>query len=137
MYHGDKILPAYGAERAERMFAFRWYMDSGLKAAAHSDGPGASPIPPLRGIQGMVTRKTAKGQDYGPSQKVSRMEALKLYTINAAYHSYEENVLGSIEPGKYADMVVLGQDILTVPAETIINIPIDMTFVGGKVIYQK
>ena len=65
------------------------------------------------------------------------MEALKLYTINAAYHSYEEDVLGSIEPGKYADMVVLGKDILTVPTEEIIDIPIDMTFVGGKLVYEK
>ncbi len=119
------------------MFAFRWYLDAGIKAAAHSDGPGPSPIPPLMGIHGMVNRKTAKGKPFGPSQKVSVMEAIKLYTINAAYHSYEEDVLGSIEPGKYADMVVLGKDILTVPTEEIIDIPIDMTFVGGKLVYEK
>ncbi len=136
-YHGDKLLPAFGADRAERMFAFRWYLDAGIKAAAHSDGPGPSPIPPLMGIHGMVNRKTAKGKPFGPSQKVSVMEAIKLYTINAAYHSYEEDVLGSIEPGKYADMVVLGKDILTVPTEEIIDIPIDMTFVGGKIVYEK
>ncbi len=63
-------------------------------------------------------------------------EALKLYTINAAYHTFEENVLGSIEAGKFADMVVLGKDILTAPTETIIDIPIDMTIVGGKIVYQ-
>ena len=65
------------------------------------------------------------------------MEALKLYTINAAYHSFDEDLLGSIEKGKGADFVVLGEDILTVPPETIVDIPIDMTIVGGKVVYRK
>jgi hypothetical protein len=88
------------------------------------------------GIHALVNRKSAKGQAIGQSQKITVMEALKLYTINAAYHSFEEDAMGSIEPGKYADMVVLGRDILTVPTETIIDIPIDMTIVGGRIVYQ-
>jgi len=135
-YHGDKILPAFGAERLERMFAARSFLDAGVKVSAHSDHH-ASPYRPLMGIHALVNRRTAKGESAGQSQRISVMEALRLYTINAAYHSFEENVMGSIEPGKYADMVVLGKDILTVPTETIINIPIDMTIVGGRIVYQK
>ena len=135
-YHGDKILPAFGAERLERMFAARSFLDVGIKVAAHSDH-SASPYPPLMGIHALVNRKSANGQPIGISQKISVTEALKLYTINAAFHTFEEDVLGSIEAGKFADMVVLGKDILTVPTETIIDIPIDMTIVDGKIVYQR
>ncbi len=135
-YHGDKILPAFGAERLERMFAARSFLDAGIKVTAHSDNT-AGPYPPLMAIHGLVNRKSANGQPIGMSQKISVMEALKLYTINAAYHTFEEDISGSIEPGKFADMVVLGKDILTVPTETIIDIPIDMTIVDGKIVYQR
>jgi len=135
-YHGDKILPAFGAERLERMFAARSFLDAGIKVSAHSDHH-ASPYPPLMGIHALVNRRTAKGQPIGQSQRISVMEALRLYTINAAHHSFEEDVMGSIEPGKYADMVVLGGDILTVPTETIIDIPVDMTIVGGRIVHQR
>lgn len=135
-YHGDKILPAFGPERAEWMFAARSMLDAGIKVAAHSDY-GASPYPPLMGIHALVNRKTKGGKPYGLSQRISVMEALRLYTINAAYHTFEEDVMGSIEPGKFADMVVLGKDILTVPTDTIIDIPIDMTIVSGKIVYKR
>jgi len=135
-YHGDKILPAFGAERLERMFAARSFLDTGVKVSAHSDHH-ASPYPPLMGIHALVNRRSMYGQPIGLSQKISVMEALRLYTINAAYHSFEEDLMGSIEPGKLADMVVLGRDILTVPTETVINIPIDMTIVDGRIVYQR
>jgi predicted amidohydrolase YtcJ len=135
-YHGDKLIPAFGEKRLESMFAARSFLDAGVKIAAHSDH-SASPYPPLMGIHALVNRKTKAGKPIGQSQKVSVMEALKLYTINAAYHSYDEDLLGSIESGKCADFVILGQDILTVPSETIVDIPIDMTIVGGKVVYER
>jgi len=135
-YHGDKILSAFGAERLERMFAARSFLDAEIKVSAHSDH-SASPYPPLMGIHSLVNRKSANGKPIGISQKISVMEALKLYTINAAFHTFEEDALGSIEAGKFADMVVLGKDILTVPTETIIDIPIDMTIVNGKIVYRR
>ncbi|UCH02276.1 MAG: amidohydrolase [Candidatus Bathyarchaeota archaeon] len=135
-YHGDKILPAFGAKRLERMFAARTFLDEGIKVAAHSDHT-AAPYPPLMGIHALVNRKTSSGKKIGTSQRISVMDALKLYTINAAYHTFEEKAIGSIEPGKYADIVVLGKDILSVSPESIINIPIDMTIVGGKIVYQR
>ncbi|MGD2200877.1 MAG: amidohydrolase [Candidatus Bathyarchaeota archaeon] len=134
-YHGDKILPAFGEERLERMFAARSFLDAGIVIAAHSDH-SASPYPPLMGIHSLINRKSKGGRPVGPSQNVMVMEALKMYTINAAYHSFDEDRLGSIEVGKLADMVVLGKDILTVSLEEIINIPIEMTIVDGRVIYR-
>jgi hypothetical protein len=135
-YHGDKLIPAFGEKRLEWMFAARSFLDKGVKVSANSDYD-ASPFPPLMGIHALVNRKTKAGKPIGRQQKISVMEALKLYTINAAYHSFDEDLLGSIEPGKCADLVVLGEDILTVPTETIIDIPIDMTIVGGKVIHDR
>jgi hypothetical protein len=135
-YHGDKLLPAFGEERLERMFAARSFLDAGVKIAAHSDHPCA-PFPPLMALHGLVNRTTKAGRPIGQSQKVSVMEALKLYTVNAAYQQFDEDKLGSIEEGKLADMVVLGRDILTVPTEEIIDIPVDMTIIDGKIVYQR
>jgi predicted amidohydrolase YtcJ len=135
-YHGDKIIPAFGEKRLEWMFAARSFLDAGVKVTAHSDH-SAAPYPPLMGIHALVNRVTKAGRPIGQSQKISVMEALKLYTINAAYQSFDEDKLGSIEVGKYADMVVLGEDILTAPPETIINIPIDMTIIEGKIVYER
>jgi predicted amidohydrolase YtcJ len=107
-----------------------------VKIAAHSDHPCA-PYPPMMALHGLVNRTTKAGKPIGRSQKISVMEALRLYTINAAYQQIDEDRLGSIEEGKLADMVVLGQDILTVPTEKIIDTPIDMTLIDGKVVYDR
>jgi predicted amidohydrolase YtcJ len=135
-YHGDKLLPAFGEERLEWMFAARSFLDAGMKVSAHSDY-GAGPMPPLMAIHGLVNRVTKAGRPIGQSQRISVMEALKLYTINAAYHSFDEDKQGSIEVGKLADFTVYGEDILTVPTDTIIDIPIDMTIIDGKTVYAR
>jgi len=135
-YHGDKLIPAFGEKRLEWMFAARAFLDADVMLAAHSDHPCA-PYPPLMAIHGLVNRTTKAGKAIGQSQKISVMEALKLYTINAAYQSFDEDNLGSLEAGKLADMTVLGEDILTVPAEKIIDIPIEMTLIDGKVVFKK
>jgi hypothetical protein len=135
-YHGDKIIPAFGEKRLEWMFAARSFLDAGVKVTAHSDH-SAAPFPPLMGIHALVNRKTKAGRPIGQSQKISVIEALKLYTINAAYQSFDDDKQGSIEVGKYADMVVLGEDILTAPPETIMDIPIDMTIIEGKIVYER
>jgi predicted amidohydrolase YtcJ len=135
-YHGDKLIPAFGEERLERMFAARWFLDAGVTIAAHSDHPCA-PFPPLMAVHGLVNRTTKAGRPIGRSQRVSVVEALRLYTTNAAFQSFDEDRLGSIEEGKLADMVVLGEDILTMPTETIIDIPVEMTIVDGRVVYER
>ncbi len=118
------------------MFAARSMLDAGIRVSAHSDHP-ASPYPPLMGIHALVNRRTAKGIPIGESQRISVMEALKLYTINAAYHSFEENVIGSIEPGKLADMTVLTDDILTVSTEAIMKTRVDATILNGRIVYER
>ena len=135
-YHGDKLLPAFGEERLEWMFAAKSFLDAEIKIAAHSDH-SAAPYPPLMGIHALVNRKTKTGKPIGRSQKITVIEALKLYTINGAYQAFDEERLGSIEPGKLADMVVLGEDILTVPVETILDIPVDMTIIEGKTVFSR
>ncbi len=134
-YHGDKLIPAFGEKRLEWMFAARSFLDAGVMVAAHSDHPCA-PYPPLMAIHGLVNRTTKGGRPIGQSQKISVMEALRLYTTAAAYQAFDEDTLGSLEAGKLADMVILGEDILSIPPEQIIDIPIEMTIVGGKVIHQ-
>ena len=135
-YHGDKLIPAFGPERLERMFAARWLLDAGIKVAAHSDHD-ASPYPPLMAIHALVNRRTRTGKPLGQSQRISVTEALSLYTSNAAYHSFDENDLGSIESGKLADMVILGRDLLTAPSETIKDIPVDATIMGGRITHER
>jgi predicted amidohydrolase YtcJ len=83
----------------------------------------------------MVTRKTRWGGSLGPDQGISREQAIRSITINGAYTSFEEKVKGSIEPGKYADFVVLSDDILTVPADDIKDIKVLATVLGGKPVY--
>jgi predicted amidohydrolase YtcJ len=135
-YHGDKLIPAFGEKRLEWMFAARSFLDAGVRVTAHSDH-SAAPFLPLMGIHALVNRTTKSGRPIGQSQRVSVIEALRLYTMNAAYQSFDEDRLGSIEAGKLADMVVLGEDILTIQSEKIINIPIEMTIIDGKVVHKR
>lgn len=135
-YHGDKLLIPFGEERLERMFAARTFLDAGIKLAAHSDHPCA-PYPPLMAIHALVNRTTKAGKPIGRTQRISVTEALRLYTINSAYQSFDEDRLGSIEVGKLADLVILNRDILTIPTEEIKDIAVDATIVGGKIVYER
>ncbi len=135
-YHGDKLIPAFGEKRLENMFAARSFLDAGVKIAAHSDHPCA-PYPPLMAIHGLVNRRTKAGKPIGDTQKITVMEALRLYTVHSAYQQFDEDKLGSIEEGKLADMVVLGKDILTINPHEIKDTPIDMTIIDGKIIYKR
>jgi predicted amidohydrolase YtcJ len=94
------------------------------------------PFEPLLGIQSCVTRTDSRGNVWGANQKVSVEEALKLYTINGAYASFEEDLKGSLEPGKLADVVVLGADPREVDPMTIKDIPVERTIVGGRTVYE-
>ena len=132
--HGEKMA-FYGEERARWMFAHRSFLDYGITCTGASDFT-ASPFEPLLGIQCCVTRTDSEGRVWGPNQRVSIEEALKIYTLNGAYASFEEGTKGSITPGKLADLVVLGQDLNTVDPFSIKDIPIEMTMVGGESVYE-
>jgi predicted amidohydrolase YtcJ len=124
-----------GERRASSLFPNRTWLEGGIKVAGGSDFPG-SPLSPLLGMYASVTRKTAIGE-LGPEEAISRREALKLYTTYAAHISFEEDLKGSIEPGKMADFVVLSDDLLTVPEENIKDIEVLMTVVGGRIVYER
>ena len=116
------------------MFAHRSFLDSGITVVGASDYmPG--PFEPLMAMQSMVTRTDYKGRGWGPIQKVSVDEALRIGTINGAHASYEEHLKGSITAGKLADFVILEKDPHKVPPETIKDIRIVRTVVGGQTMY--
>lgn len=134
-YHGEKWRE-YGDEKMRSMFAHKSFLDAGIRVPGASDyTPG--PFEPLMAIQSMVTRKDFSGHVWGPNQKVTVDEALRIGTINGAYASYEENVKGSITPGKYADFVVLERDPHDVDPDQIKNIRVMRTVVGGKTVFER
>ena len=143
-YWGDRHINDFiGLERASRMVPAKTAMDLGINVCAHSDCPVCTPdnpvwpSNPLWGIWCAVNRKTRDGVDIGPQEKLTPMEALRAYTINGAYATFEENIKGSIEPGKLADMVVLSDNILEIDPGEIRNIIVEKTIIGGEIVYEK
>jgi predicted amidohydrolase YtcJ len=133
-YHGNKW-PDYGEEKMQWMFAHKSFLDYGIPVAPASDyTPG--PFEPLMAIQSMVTRKDFKGRVWGPNQRITVSQAMKICTINGAYASMEEDIKGSISPGKLADLVILAADPQDTAADEIKNIPVLRTIVGGKTVYE-
>lgn len=134
-YHGEKWR-AYGQEKMRSMFAHKSFLDAGIRVPGASDyTPG--PFEPLMALQSMVTRKDYSGTVWGPNQRVTIDEALQIATINGAYASYEENVKGSIAPGKYADFVVLESDPRQADPDQIKNIRVMRTVVGGETVFSR
>ncbi len=133
-FHGEKM-KNYGESRLEKMFAVRSFLDAGLKVTQTSDYP-PGPFEPMMALQSSVTRTDMNGNVWGKSQKISVEEALMVGTINGAYASYEENIKGSLEVGKLADLVVLDKDPRKVDSMTIIDIGIERTMVNGKWVYE-
>ncbi len=108
---------------------------SGLIVAASSDSP-VVPDNPLVGIYAAVTRRAESGQQLLPRERISASQVLAMYTINAAYASFEEGTKGSITQGKLADMVLLSGDPTKSPPEQIKDISVEMTIIGGKVVWE-
>ena len=133
-YHGEKM-KEYGAERLNHMFALRSFLDAGIRPTQASDYP-PGPFEPMMALQSEVTRTDSKGNVWGPKQRISLEEAIRVGTMNGAYASYEENSKGSIEAGKLADLVVLGRDPFKEDLSNIINIPIERTMAGGKWVFE-
>ncbi|MBT5187611.1 MAG: amidohydrolase [Kordiimonadaceae bacterium] len=123
------------AEKANQYVPLQSFVDNDIPFVIGTDNV---PFAPLHSIGAAVTRLDATtGQVSSPDQRITREEALKAFTINGAYLSFEENIKGSIEVGKLADLVVLSEDYMTVDAENIRNIKVLMTLVGGKVVFEK
>jgi len=119
-----------GSERARLLYPLKTLVNEGIRVIGGSDCP-MEPLSPLQGIQAAITR------EFFPEEQITFDEALQMYTVNAAYASFEEKLKGSIEEGKLADLTVLSGDPKTVSSSRIGDINVDVTLVGGKVVYQK
>jgi len=125
-----------GMQRAEEgAYVWKKLINSGATICNGTDAP-VEDVDPIKCFYASVTRKLADGSTFFPDQKMSRMEALKSYTINGAYASFEENIKGSIKTGKLADLVVLSNDLLNCSDDQILSTKVLYTIVGGKVLYK-
>jgi predicted amidohydrolase YtcJ len=130
------VLARLGPERAkEGAYVWQKLMKSGAIVANGTDAP-VEDVDPIPNYYASVTRKTKDGSVFYPDQRMTRMEALKSYTINGAYAAFEERNRGSLKVGKYGDITVLSKDILTVPDEELRSAKVVYTIVGGKVLYD-
>ncbi len=128
-----------GKDRCRTTYAFKSLLEGGAKLALGSDWMVA-PLDPLSGIYAAVTRATIDGKNPGgwyPEQKLTLEEALRGYTLDAAFAEFSEKEKGSIEAGKMADLVILDQDLFKIAPERIKDVKVTMTVVGGKIVYRR
>jgi hypothetical protein len=128
-----------GHERAKTTYAFRTLRETGARLAFGSDWPVA-PATPLEGIYAAATRRTLDDKNpngWIPEQKISVEDALRAYTLNAAYATFEEKDKGSLTVGKLADIVIVDRNLNRIPAETIRDAKIEYTIVGGRIVYAR
>jgi predicted amidohydrolase YtcJ len=127
----------YGPERVRWSYPAKSYLENGVVEAAGSDVP-VTPLSPWWGIWAAVVRKDlATGEVLAPEERLTILEALRLYTLNGAYAGFEEKDKGSLEVGKLADFIVVDRNVLTVPSDQLKDIHVLETYVGGKLLYQK
>jgi predicted amidohydrolase YtcJ len=131
---GEGYKKNYG-DRVEHMFPLGDYAERGILAASGSDAPVTVPNP-MRGIYCAVTRKTGSGEGVGLSQRTTLLRAIRSFTLNGAYASFEEDRKGSIEPGKLADLVVLDGSILSARSEELLSTRPALTMIGGEVVFE-
>jgi hypothetical protein len=131
------VIPRLGAKRAEQgAYVWQSLMKSGAHVASGTDAP-VEDVNPIANYYAAVTRKLKDGTTFYPAQKMSRMEALRSYTVENAYAAFEENIKGTLKPGMLGDITVLSKDILTIPDAEILKTEIDYTIVGGKIAYKR
>ncbi|MGD8793812.1 MAG: amidohydrolase, partial [Anaerolineae bacterium] len=133
---GQWMIDRLGEARArERAFAFRRLAESGATLINGTDAP-VDDVDPLPSFYASVACALADGTVFWPEQRMSRAEALRAYTLDSARAAFQEEIVGSITPGKLADVVVLSKDIMTVPTKQILDARVVYTIVGGEVVYQ-
>ncbi len=132
-----EIYVKYYGDRVNYMFPLKSYLDRGITAALGSDAPVIE-ADPMIGIYGALTRADkVSGVVAGECQRIGIMDAIRMYTYNGAYASLEEDIKGSIEPGKLADLVILSENILETPIERIKSVKADMTILDGEIVYER
>jgi predicted amidohydrolase YtcJ len=131
------VLERLGERRAEEgAYVWQKLMAEGVVISNGTDAPVEN-VDPIASYYATVSRKLSDGSVFFPDQRMSREEALASYTINGAYAGFEEDIKGSLTPGKLADVTVLSQDILTIPEDDIPSTEVIYTIIGGKVVYQR
>tara|TARA_B100001123_G_C15337466_1_gene1033416 strand:+ start:3810 stop:5519 length:1710 start_codon:yes stop_codon:yes gene_type:complete len=136
-YWGDRHRDIFmGPERAASISALRSAVERGIRFTVHDDTP-VTPVNPLQLVWVSVNRFTKSGQILGPDERVTPLQALRALTIDAAWQNFEEDIKGSIESGKLADLVILSDNPLTVAPEKIVDIEVLQTIVGGVSVFQK
>jgi predicted amidohydrolase YtcJ len=134
-YWGDRHAAIFmGPERAANMSPARWAQDAGVRFSSHLDTP-VTPMLPLQAVWSQVERMSTSGTVIGPDQRVDRLSALRAVTIDAAWQVFMDDVIGSIEPGKDADLVVLSDNPLT--ALDIRSLKVDRTIIAGATVYKR
>jgi len=133
---GESFVTSLGEERAARIMPLRTYLDSGVPLALGSDAP-VTTYDPFVGIYSAVTRKTLYGRVLGEDERISRQEALRLYTSASAWVTFEDTQKGSLAPGKLADVAVLDRDLFSVDDEQIKELHSVLTLVGGRVVHDE
>ncbi len=134
---GPWVPQRLGEERTlERGYVWRALIDAGATICNGTDVP-VEPISPISSYYASVSRMMRTGERLSPEQAMTRMEALESYTLNCAYAGFEEDILGSLTPGKLADIVVLDRDILTIEEDQIPGTLVDLTIVGGEVRFRR
>jgi hypothetical protein len=134
-YIYESLIACMGPQRLEGAFGVKTLLASGIPLTSGSDGPGYWPADPLRDIATTVSRKLWSGETVGTDEAISVAQALRMFTINAAYNGFDERIKGSIEPGKLADLAVLAEDPFAIAGERIKDIPVDMTIVDGRIAF--
>jgi hypothetical protein len=137
--NGQWVERLIGKERSVRTYPWKTILNFGIPCVGSSDCP-ITPIEPLVGIWAAVTRHAYYTNDSGvfmPQEAISAEDALRLYTLGSAYGDFDENNKGSLEVGKFADVVILGEDLYKVDPNRIKDISVEMTIVGGRIVYDK
>jgi len=139
----DAMLKILGKERIKTFHPYRSMLDEGVMVNGGSDhmvkwdaDASINPYNPFLAMWTMITRTTERNSVIMPDEAITRKEALRMYTINNAYASFEEDIKGSIEPGKLADLAILSHNLLDCPVDQIREIQSEMTIVGGKIVYS-
>jgi hypothetical protein len=132
---GPSLVNYWGRGRASQVTPVRTFLEQGILVAGGTDSP-VIPYNPFWAMYHFISRETISDGVYGANQRIAREEALRIFTINNARLTFEENIKGSIEPGKLADLVVLSADILTVPEKEIEGLKPVATMVGGRFVYN-
>lgn len=128
-----------GKERSKYAYAWRSLLDAGAKIAFGTDY-SVEPLNPMEGLYAAVTRKDRmgeKGDGWFPEQKLTMEEAIELYTLGSAYAQFMEDRKGMIKTGYLGDVVIVNQDLMTIPEEEIMKTKVDLTIVGGNIVFER